>query len=274
MGDLTRFAAPSGLLLDETRELGNAAAVKPISCPQCRQPIPAVDVNVAGDVAYCRRCNAASSLAEFVHTEQVDVDLQRPPPGTWQRPSLWGNIYGASHRSWGAALATLGICLFWNGIVSVFVAVALSGTMHHLGFTPPSWFPAPEMNGGTMGRGMVVFLWLFLTPFIVVGTFMFGALISAVAGRTELRVRGGAVDVFVGAGPIGWTRHIDPAQVDRVALGVRSWKQEGAEPKQEIHVVLRSGKMVKFGSFVPDDRRHYLFAALRHSLGGQKGGRS
>ncbi len=240
--------------------------MKAITCPRCRQPIPAEDVNVAQDVAYCRRCNAAASLAEFVHDEVAEVNLQRPPAGTWHEPSADGPVFGASHRTWLGALGALGICLFWNGIVSVFVAVALSGTLHNLGITPPAWFPAPVMNKQEMGPGMVTFLWLFLTPFIVIGTGMFIFFISSLVGRTEVRVGRDKCAVFVGAGPLGWTRRFDPREVARVAVGERVWNQKNQAAKPEIHIVLRSGKIIKFGSSLSEERFQFLLAATRQAL--------
>ena len=224
---------------------------------------------MAQDVAYCRRCNAAASLAEFVHDDGgVSVNLERPPDGAWSRSGPEGRVFGASHRSWVAALGALAICLFWNGIVSVFVAIALSGTLHNLGITPPTWFPAPNMNKQEMGPGMVAFLWLFLTPFIVIGTGMFVFFISALVGRTEVRVRSDAAEVFVGAGPLGWTRRFDPRQIARIVVGERLTNQRGQAAKPEIHVVLRSGKIIKFGGSLTEERFQFMLAAARQALRG------
>ncbi len=135
-------------------------------CPKCRRVIPGDDINVANDVAYCRSCNIGHTFSELVQNSslQEEVDFHQPPSGVQcamagDEIKIW-----ATHRSTGAAIVTLFFALFWNGIVSVFVLVAVASTLGHLGILVPDWFPAPEMNGNPMGVGMTIFLWLFLTP--------------------------------------------------------------------------------------------------------------
>ena len=43
---------------------------------------------------------------------------------------------------------------------SVFVLVALAGTLRNLGIPLPHWFPAPNMNGSPISVGMTIFLWI------------------------------------------------------------------------------------------------------------------
>ena len=44
------------------------------------------------------------------------------------------------------------------------------------------------MNRSPMGVGMTISLWIFLTPFILIGLAMILAFLSCVAGKTELRI--------------------------------------------------------------------------------------
>lgn len=198
----------------------------------------------------------------------VRVDLQNPPQGTWYATDTLCTVIGASHRAWGKALGLLGIALFWNGIVSVFVLVALSGTLNHFGVIAPEWFPAPKMNDQVMGLGMLLFLWLFLTPFIVIGSGMIIALVSTLGGRTEVRIQQGMGRVYVGVGSLGWTRRFDPAQVGRVEIGQRTWRNSDGDSgsQTEIHLELAGGKKLKFGSLLKEERQHFLVSALRQVL--------
>lgn len=159
--------------------------------------------------------------------------------------------------------AALGFGLFWNGIVSVFVCVALSGTLFHLGITPPSWFPSPEMNDQRMSLGEVLFLWLFLTPFIAVGTGIIVAFVSAIAGKTEVRQQSDHVSIFVGVGSLGWTRKVPTPQVATVKTGQSSIRSEGSPPKATIEITLQNGKSISFGSWLPEERRRYLMSAVQ-----------
>jgi hypothetical protein len=242
------------------------------TCPKCLAVLPAEDINVAKDVAYCRACNLAHALSGLVDDEgpATPPDLQRPPAGTWYRPGPVDTVIGASHRSLPAALGSLAVCLFWNGIVSVFVLVALSGTLHNLGVTLPGWFPAPEMNDETMSWGVVLFLWLFLTPFIVIGAGMVLYFLSALAGHTEVRLRQGMGTLFVGIGPLGWTRRFDPALVHTVKLRDKTWRDSDGDARRQrkIHLELQNGKTLEFGSTLREERQHFLVAALRQALRG------
>src|SRR5690606_3231231 len=107
---------------------------------------PAEDVNVATDVAFCRSCNQALKLSTLVHEMALDpaVDLERPPNGAWYSSSALGSKIGASQRSIGGAIGTFFFGAFWNGIVSIFVAVALASTLNHLGVPMPDWVPASK----------------------------------------------------------------------------------------------------------------------------------
>jgi hypothetical protein len=192
------------------------------------------------------------------------LDLRDPPPGISQMQDTLGTVIIASHRSWGMALGLLAMTLFWNGIVSVFVAVALSGTLHHLGVIPPDWFPAPKMDGKIMGRGELIFLWLFLTPFIAIGTGMVLAFLSTLVGRTEVRIRRDQGSVFVGIGRLGWSRRFVPSEVKRVILVEHAARDSRGQ--FEIHIEHANGKRLKFGSLLKEERQVFLIAALKQAL--------
>src|SRR5205823_132174 len=136
----------------------------------------------------------------------------------WYRDSGVGAVAGATHRSAGTAIGLLALSLFWNGIVSVFVFFALNATLHLWHVPRPGWFPAPKMNGGEMGAGMTIFLWLFLTPFILIGLAMLAGFLSALGGRTEVTVQGGQAVLYSGIGPLGRRRRFNAELVKEVRI--------------------------------------------------------
>ncbi|MEO5802816.1 MAG: hypothetical protein ABIR24_04745 [Verrucomicrobiota bacterium] len=239
------------------------------TCPQCKRAIPDVDVNVGTDVAFCRACHVAHKLSSLVHGVQLDnPDLGHPPSGAWHRGSGMGTVIGATHRSIGLALGALAISLFWNGIVSIFVLLAISATLQHLDVPTPDWFPAPKMNGGAMSVGMTIFLWIFLTPFILVGSIMIGTFLSAFAGRTEVEIRQSEGTIFVGIGPLGWRRRFNSATVKDVRIEDRSWRDSDGDRrnKRQIIIECEDGKEIKFGSMLREDRMKFVAAAVRRAL--------
>jgi len=139
-------------------------------CGQCQNTIPAEDVNVAADLAFCRPCNHATKLSDLVSSASVplmEFDPTNPPHGTWARggPDDKMELF-ASHRELGDVLVALGACIFWNSIVSVFVVLAISSTLNLLGVQVPSELIFVDLG---MGVGGTLALWLFLTPFIIIG---------------------------------------------------------------------------------------------------------
>lgn len=240
------------------------------TCPKCRQVIPGDDINVGADVAFCRGCNISHQLSVIGRGSGIDpkIDLTRPPKGAWQRGSALGTVIGATHRSLSGAIGAFAFAAFWNGIVSIFVALALASTLALLGLPRPAWFPAPVMNGGAIGAGMTIFLWLFLTPFILVGVAMIAAFFSCLGGRTEVQVREWQGELFTGVGPIGWRRKFKTEDVKDVRIEDRQWRDSDGDSRRSTHILLEmtEGKPLKFGSSLSHERRHFIAAALKEAL--------
>ena len=227
-------------------------------------------MNVANDVAYCRRCNLSHSFSALTRGSELEenIDFANPPAGAWQTNDGMGCVIGATHRSIGTAIGTLVFGVFWNGILSVFLCIALAGTLRNLGLPLPHWFPEPVMNGSPMSVGMTLFLWLFLTPFILVGLFMIGAFLSCIAGRTEVRINNPEGVVFTGIGTLGYRRRFVTSAVKEVRVDDRSWRDSdgGRQRKTVIVIETREGKQLKFGSMMTDERRKFVAGALRRVL--------
>lgn len=230
-------------------------------------------MNVANDIALCRACNQVHALSDLISDVALDpnVDLHRPPQGCWHRRDGMGEVVGASHRSLAMALPMLGVALFWNGIVSVFVVLAIASTLHLLDVDVPDWFPAPRMNGETMGVGMTIFLWIFLTPFIVIGISMVVGFLSAIFGKTEVRAESGRVCVATGIGPFRWNRRFEFSQLEKIRVEHKQSNKDDSESKQ-IVVELSGGRTVKFGSSLRDERRQFLASAANLIIRRQDGG--
>ncbi len=239
-------------------------------CPKCKQVIPSDDINVVKDIAYCRTCNLTHQLTSIVKVSELEsgVDLTHPPDGVWRREEGSETVIGSTHRSLGTAFTALGICLFWNGVVSIFVLPNIAATLHNLNIPVPIWFPAPDMNGDSKSVGSTIFIWVFLAPFILVGTVMVGVFLSVVAGRTEVRISGTQGDVFTGSGRTGWHRRFDVTNVSNVRIDNQTCRDSDGDRQSRTLILLetRDGKTIKFGTLLSGERRKFVAAAVHQAV--------
>jgi len=249
-------------------KLVSALSVTP-TCPRCKGVIPSEDVNVANDIAFCRTCNLSHRLSDLALGTAVDenIDVSRPPAGTWLQREGRGLVIGATHRSMGQAFGLLFFCLFWNCIVSVFVLLAVASTLHHLGVSVPHWFPAPTSKGNFIPLGFTIFLWLFLTPFMAVGLGMLAVFLSCLAGRTELRIQDGEGTLFTGIGSLGFRKRFATSDVRDVGLGDKRGGVSDGDSRRKAQIVIETNrKPISFGSMLTDERRRFVAGAVKQEL--------
>jgi hypothetical protein len=239
-------------------------------CPACGKPIAIEDINVREGVGLCRACGKLSRLAEIVDQAPIFPNaLASPPRGCWLEESIGGQrTLGASLRSPGAAVFSLAFCLFWNGIVSIFVLIAAGGLYRNLVGPLPKWFPIPSSSGKgnmgpNMGMGETLFLCIFLIPFVTIGFVMLCVFLTSLAGRVEVTLQEMQGRVRTGIGPISWSRRFDPSQVTRVSGGKTSYQVNG---QNKSVIVIEADRTIKLGSSLTNSRREWLLAALHEIL--------
>jgi len=241
------------------------------ACPVCGHPIAPADINVAEGVGLCRACGKLSRLADIIDQPIVDpAFLKTPPAGCSYEEQLNGGfVIRASQRSIVTAMATLVVCLFWNGIVSVFVLLALGGLYRHFLGPLPSWFPSPQTKhaNGTVDPEMpgssLLFLCIFLIPFVTIGLCLFLAFIASLLGEVKVTVDRGEGKVQRGVGPFRWTRGFDASAVTRVT---ETQSKFMVNNQTRPLIVLDSNRTIRFGSMLPDYRRTWMVGVLRMQL--------
>lgn len=253
-----------------------------ITCP-CGAQIDIDDVNVSEGVALCRRCGLLSRLADLAASggerpsgsskDQAEARKAaalaqgEPPRGCAIRDFGDRVVLRASARSLAGAAGLAFFAIFWNGIVSIFLAIMIASFLHHAGVALPAWFPTPFGSGSgnqNMPLGMTIFMALFLTPFVLVGVTVIGALLVTIAGRVEVRLRGPDGVVFTGVGPFGWRRRFDADSVEAVLLTDADVEENGK--KKRAIAIETSKKTIKFASLLPDQRRLWLGGVLKTML--------
>ena len=243
----------------------------PLACPNCHTTYPDEDVNVQKAIAYCDQCGQLTNLGDLIEEDahqqsHPEVEFENPPEGCSVIDGIDGTRIVVSVRSKSTAMAGFFISLFVNGGVSMFVFVAIARTVNLIYGSVPSWFPAPKMNGKQMGLGMVIFLWLFLIPFIAIGLRIIFATLTAAFGRCEVVIKGADAYEFTGFGRIGLKRRFDATAVRSIEI-----KQEFSHKgRKRTCILLKTDKDVRFAHWMASDKREWLLVALRTLLTPQR----
>lgn len=208
-------------------------------CPKCRVEIPLDDVNVAANIALCRRCEESFAFSELLEEQEAGpVDLNQPPKGAWFRRTPGGFEVGSTTRS-AAALFLVPFMCVWSG-------ASLGGIY------------GSQIMKGKFELGQS----LFGIPFLL-GTLLFGSIaVMAVVGKIVVRVDGKNGEVFTGVGPIGWRRKFQRDDV----TGVRRSQRRGSKGQVSDQITIEGRKTINFGAGMKTERMTFMLAALRQWL--------
>ena len=208
-----------------------------INCRSCGTLIPAGDVDLETVLAKCRGCHAVFDFSDQVKRPSTPAKQKRDR-GEIPMPSAFTVEDGGRElrivRKWGRGIAWFFVifAVFWNGIVSVFVIAALSGA---------------EFKDSKTGEPAGNFIWLFLTPFLLVGFGMGWAALALLLNRTFIEVRDGVLSVR--HGPIPWPgkRRLETSEIDQLFCIEYVAYQQNNVPQWRLalHAKTKSGDDVK-----------------------------
>lgn len=216
--------------------MGSMKGSLEVVCPKCQSDIPLEDVNVANDIALCRKCNQTFTFAQAVREEEnpAPVDLDRPPKGVWYRRTPNGFELGCSTRS-AAAFFLVPFMLVWSG-------GSLGGIY------------GSQIAKGDFNLGMS----LFGLPFLF-GTILFGSFaIMTVCGKFCIRADGPNGEVFAGAGSIGYRKRFKWDAVKDIRIETKH-TSKGGEYKQ---IVIDADTPVTIPNLT-EGRVSFMLGALR-----------
>jgi hypothetical protein len=206
------------------------------TCPACRQPFAAENINLHTDLALCTGCGQIARPSELADADFERAELRNPPKGAWYRPSLHEVVIGATTRHPSAFLLVPFMCV-WSG----FSLGGIYGT---------------QIKNGDFSLLMS----LFGLPFLV-GSIALGSIaLMAVCGKVEVRLRGRAGVIFVGVGPLGWKRAIDLNEIDHITEQAGAMNYPGS---QGTGILLQGRTRLRFATNLTEARRYFIFQALK-----------
>lgn len=207
-----------------------------IACPACRSEIPLEDVNVASDLALCRRCEKPHSYAELLEQRELGpIDLNHPPKGMWLLRKPNGFELGLSTRSV-AAVFLVPFTLVWGG-----------GSMGGI-------------YGSQIAKGQFELLpSLFGIPFFLGTLVLLFFTLMTLSGKQVLRVDHSGAEIFTGIGRFGWRRRFQWHEIKRVLITTHR-TSKGNTSRQ---LTLEGDRHYQLGFGQRDERLHYALAFLR-----------
>lgn len=227
-----------------------------LKCPNCDVYLSTRQMNVDNDLAICHDCNEAFKIsrlldpeperevyenAGWVSSASDSFNINDPPGGVSYDNNGMGWRIAATTRSWSAFFLVPFMCI-WSG------------------------FSLGGIYGSQIAEGKFdPFLSLFGIPFVL-GTLLFGSFaVLSVIGRIVIRtdeMDHDAGSIFLGVGPIGWTRRFRWSEVRRIDETVGSGKNRSTRI-----TLFRDSSDINFGDMLSEKRRRYILHAMRQLVG-------
>lgn len=210
-----------------------------IECPKCKHEVDTTDINVAADIAHCKKCNEVFSLSELLNKDVIkSFDLTNPPSGSWFKRLPQGFQVGVSTKSF-AAFFIIPFMVVWSGasLGGIYGSQIISGK-----FDP--------------------FMSFFGIPFLL-GSVIFWAIgLMFIFGKVTVTVEQNNCTIFTGIGSIGWSRYCKWNEISSVYDYVSTTSRNN----RSSTIVLEGKKRVSFGSLVKSERKYFMIQALRKML--------
>jgi len=252
-----------------------------VRCPKCGRVIDPKDVNVGRDIAACLDCNEVFTLSELVGVTtgaapgtapaERAVDLDDPPAGCSFQRTPDGFTVVASTRSWGA-FAIVPFAVAWNSFIA-FAFTSVLWSMTHAEEAANGTEGAEPADGASgMPPFAVLFIALFMLPFVAAGLMMIGMALMMICGQVRVSVERGQGEIFTGVFGLGRHKRFDWDSIQRVAdADLSAMMPMPVSMPGSSRIVLEGQRRVTFGKLLNGERSYFVAAALRQMVA-ERGG--
>lgn len=215
---------------------------KTLVCPNCRGEIGLDDVHVATDTALCRRCGQRHSFSFLDGMADARTANPLMPPRWVKVEDDFGGARTIRYRRPSPLLFFLvPFTALWSG------------------FSMWGIYIRPLLNDEVDGPGF-----LFGLPFLAGTVVLVSIIIFLLLGKWVIRLANGTGTVFVGVGPLGWTRRFVYDRTTLVSLTITS-VQVNDVPQKGICLKTRDAQVV-FGALFTDAAKAYIASLLAQTV--------
>lgn len=208
-----------------------------MKCPKCSSQIQPNKININTDVAQCIECNYIFKISENIESYIDDgFNISNSPNGTWYKKEFNTTIIGATTRS-PIAFFIVPFMVIWSGM----------------------------SLGGIYGtqitqREFDLSLSLFGIPFLIGSIIFWSFALMSIWGKVELTLNNKGGKIFTGIGNIGLIKKFEWNDIEKITERQTNFRYPG---NQGAKIVLEGKKRISFGTGVKEERRYYLFKAIK-----------
>lgn len=201
-------------------------------------------------------------------TPPGEPDPAAPPPGAWWRDDGLVREAAASTRSVGLACLMSLVVVLTSFMVAMMFWNAGGDILRGLGLMPAS----PTRHSSP---GFALFMLAVIAPVALLWGSIALYTLFVIAGSTRVRLEGTTLGVSNGIGPLRMTKRVDAATVTGVREIIRVVQvKNGASVVKEVEIVRGTGKPIRIGGMLNENRRWWLEGMTRRMLGLDRGGSS
>jgi hypothetical protein len=212
-------------------------------CPLCRSSIAADDTNVAADIALCRSCGKTSAFSVVSGSSEISLNsLKSTPRGIRIEKDFEGGITIIYHRLSSRLWSLIAFTALWSGLLM--------------------W----DIYDKQFRKGQFdLDISLHELPFLLMTIVFLSIIAFRLFKKWRITLRNGTGSVFVGAGPLGWTRHFTYNRNSLVAM--RTMAEAHDEPPRKSILIRTDDKDFVFGAMLKEDAKFFIAATLKKEIG-------
>jgi len=214
-------------------------------CPECQAVIPLEDVNVAQDIALCRKCGNVNSFCML-----ADISAAKTTYPTGYIPK---HLTVKSEFMQGAVIKYRRISPMILFLLP-FTCVWAGGSMYGI-------YIKPLMETGNLPELPQA---LFGLPFLIGSIILIASCINMLFGKTVITMQKGKGEVFIGVWPIGWRREFEYSTQSKVKIVPTSMRVN--DVRQNGINITTGDKDITFGTMIDDKTKGYLAEKLKELM--------